>query len=307
MNQNISPDTNRRMMIGVLLGFLAFASWGFLPLYWNLLREIPAAEVLAHRVIWSLVFVLILVIGTSRGDVFRPLMGDRRTLAIVLFNALIMGVNWGVFIWAVTHGYVLQSSFGYFINPLVSTMLGVVLLGERLSLPQRAAIVLAAAGCVLMGVMAGELPIIGLFLAISFAIYGYFRKISPLGSLHGLMLETLLLSPLALGYLAYGAFQGTCSFTFGSSTQDFFLMGAGVVTALPLLFFAEAARRIPLSTLGLLQYISPSESFLLAVFFYGEMFSLGHFISFSLIWLALLVFSIDLLRRARSGRRAPAV
>jgi chloramphenicol-sensitive protein RarD len=199
-----------------------------------------------------------------------------------LISATIIAFNWGLYIWAVTHGYVLQTSLGYFINPLLSVLLGVVLLGEKLSSSQILAVILAALGCASMLFFVGEFPWLALLLSTSFAIYGFMRKVSALGSILGLALETLLLSPLAVAYLWYCNTQGNLSFGHSDVRTDIVLVCAGFVTAIPLLLFAESARRIPLSVLGILQYIAPSCQFCLALFVYRENFTVAHFVSFGL-------------------------
>lgn len=302
-----SPDVSRsdsesNLFSGILCGAAAFISWGVLPLYWNLVRSVPATEVLAHRIVWSLGFVLLIVFLNGQQKKLFVALRNRRILLTTSVSALIIGINWWTFIWAVTHGYVLQSSLGYFINPLMSIILGVFLLGEKLTNKRKIAIGLATIGCLSMAVVVGEFPVLGLFLALSFAAYGYLRKISPLGSILGLALETLLLFPAALLYLVYQNYQGTLSFGHSDLQTNIVLIGSGAVTAVPLLLFAEAARRIPLSVLGLLQYLSPSGQFLLAVFLYHETFGVAHFTSFAFIWVALLIFSYDMLRSTLSGR-----
>ena len=221
----------------------------------------------------------------------------QKTVFLSLISATIIAFNWGLYIWAVTHGYVLQTSLGYFINPLLSVLLGVVLLGEKLSSSQILAVILAALGCASMLFFVGEFPWLALLLSTSFAIYGFMRKVSALGSILGLALETLLLSPLAVAYLWYCNTQGNLSFGHSDVRTDIVLVCAGFVTAIPLLLFAESARRIPLSVLGILQYIAPSCQFCLALFVYRENFTVAHFVSFGLIWAGLVVFSVGLAYR----------
>jgi chloramphenicol-sensitive protein RarD len=283
--------------IGILSAVVAFLWWGLFPLYWNLVHDVSALEVLAHRVFWSLGFVLIIVFVTKQYAAFWRALCQPRTVFLSLISATIIAFNWGLYIWAVTHGYVLQTSLGYFINPLLSVLLGVVLLGEKLSSSQILAVILAALGCASMLFFVGEFPWLALLLSTSFAIYGFMRKVSALGSILGLALETLLLSPLAVAYLWYCNTQGNLSFGHSDVRTDIVLVCAGFVTAIPLLLFAESARRIPLSVLGILQYIAPSCQFCLALFVYRENFTVAHFVSFGLIWAGLVVFSVGLAYR----------
>ena len=296
---SLSSETraDKPAYIGILSAVVAFLWWGLFPLYWNLVHDVSALEVLAHRVFWSLGFVLIIVFVTKQYAAFWRALCQPRTVFLSLISATIIAFNWGLYIWAVTHGYVLQTSLGYFINPLLSVLLGVVLLGEKLSASQILAVILAALGCASMLFFVGEFPWLALLLSTSFAIYGFMRKVSALGSILGLALETLLLSPLAVAYLWYCNTQGNLSFGHSDVRTDIVLACAGFVTAIPLLLFAESARRIPLSVLGILQYIAPSCQFCLALFVYRENFTLAHFVSFGLIWAGLVVFTVGLAYR----------
>jgi chloramphenicol-sensitive protein RarD len=287
-----SVITDKPSYVGILSGIVAFLWWGFFPLYWNLVPDVPAFEVLAHRVFWSLGFVLIIVVVTRQHHALWQALCNPRIVALSLISAIVIALNWGLYIWAVTRGYVLQTSLGYFINPLLSVLLGVVVLGEKLSSSQILAVTLAGLGCTSMLFLVGEFPWIALLLSSSFAVYGFMRKVSALGSIVGLVLETLLLAPIALAYLWYCNEHGNLSFAHRDVRTDVVLVCAGFATAIPLLLFAESARRIPLSTVGLLQYIAPSCQFILALFVYKENFTRAHFISFALIWAGLLVFTV---------------
>ena len=272
--------------------------WGLFPVYFKLVASVPAAEVLAHRIVWSVLIAALLITALGRWRAVLAVLADRRTLATLALSAAAISVNWLVFIWAVGHDRVLESSLGYFINPLVSVALGVVVLGERLRRVQWLAVGLAALGVAWQVASVGSLPWVALTLAASFGGYGLLRKVVRADSLTGLFVETALLAPvalaalLALGLAGGGAFRGT------GVALDWTLAASGVVTAAPLLLFVAGARRIRLSTLGLLQYLVPTGHLLLAVFAYGEPFALSRLVTFGLIWTALALITWDAWRPA---------
>ena len=277
----------------------AYGLWGFMPLYIKAVRAVPLLEVLCHRVVWALVLLLPLV--WRQGELGSVLVAVRRprTLAILATSALAIALNWLVYIWAVVHGRLLEGSLGYYINPLVNVLLGVVVLGERLDRPVRVAVGIAAVGVAWLTLRLGQPPWIALALAASFGLYGLMRKLAPVGALAGLAIETALLMPLAGGYLVWAMLTGRSAFLAGSPTLSLLLLLAGPVTAIPLLFFAGAARRLPLSTMGFLQYLSPTLQFLLAVLVYGEPFDGSRAVAFGFIWTALAVFAVYSARRGR--------
>lgn len=277
----------------------AYGLWGFMPLYIKAVRAVPLLEVLCHRVVWALVLLLPLV--WRQGELGSVLVAVRRprTLAILATSALAIALNWLVYIWAVVHGRLLEGSLGYYINPLVNVLLGVVVLGERLDRPVRVAVAIAAVGVAWLTLRLGQPPWIALALAASFGLYGLMRKLAPVGALAGLAIETALLMPLAGGYLVWAMLTGRSAFLAGSPTLSLLLLLAGPVTAIPLLFFAGAARRLPLSTMGFLQYLSPTLQFLLAVLVYGEPFDGSRAVAFGFIWTALAVFAVYSARRGR--------
>lgn len=289
---------------GVLYAAGAYFLWGLFPLYFKLLQHVAATEVLAHRIVWSLVVVLALLALKGAWSWIRPLARQPRVLGRFVLSALLIALNWGLYIWAVTSGHVIDSSLGYFINPLVNVLFGAALLGERLRPVQWAAVGLAALGVAWLTWSAGTLPWIGLVLAFTFASYGLLRKTAPLGSLEGLALETALLFPVAAAWLGWLAWQQQAAFTAGDPLTLLLLVAAGPVTALPLLLFAAGARRIAFSTLGLLQYIGPTLQFAIGVWLFNEPFDAARGFGFALIWAALAIFSLESLLWLRTKARA---
>jgi len=296
--------SDRTAVSGVLYGLAAFVWWGLCPIYFKAVAHVPAREVLAHRIVWSL--LLLVVILARRRDLRSAWRAarDRRTLATLSATTVLVAGNWFVFIHAVATGQLLQASLGYFINPLVNVGLGMLFLRERLRPGQWASLALATVGVAVLSARLGGLPAISLVLAFSFGLYGLLRKVTPVGGTVGLAVETALLAPLALAAFAWWDARGTLVFGHLDRRTDLLLAASGVVTALPLVWFANGARRLRYATLGFLQYASPTGQFLLAVLAYREPFSRPQLVSFALIWSALAVFSLDALR---AGRRAPAV
>ena len=278
---------------GVIYAGSAFIIWGLGPIYWKALRGIPSPEIIVHRVIWSSLLLLALI-GLGRfWNEFATALKDIRVLLALLSTAVILALNWLLYVWAVNNDHMLQGSLGYYINPLVNVVFGVLFLKERLRRAQILAVLLAALAVVYLTVSYGEFPWIALALASSFGLYGLIRKIAPVGALVGLSIETLLLVAPAAIYLVYLGMNGSASFLGGSLRTDFLLVGTAVLTAVPLTCFTAGARRINLSTVGLLQYIAPTGMFLLAVFYYHEPFSMTQVWTFIMIWLALIIYSTD--------------
>lgn len=279
-----------------MFALLAFGSWGIVPLFWRLLAGVSPLEVLAHRVAWSLVVATLLLVVMGGGkEAFATLRSPRRAALFFLSSALIAG-NWGLFIWAVAVNRLSEASLGYFINPLANVVLGVAVLGERLRPAQWLAVGLAACAVLLLLVSGGGVPWVALALAGSFAVYGLIRKLAPLGSIPGLFLETLLLSPVALAAIAWFERQGGI-FGRGDPLLIALAAASGVVTSLPLVWFTVAARELPLSTMGLFQYVAPSLQLLLAVLVFGEHVAPVRWAAFALIWVALVIHSAVLARR----------
>ena len=299
-------DPHRQRRAGLLFGLGAYLAWGVMPLYFKALAHVSALEIVAHRVIWSMVFMAALVALWRRWPAIRAALGTGRVLITLLITTLLIGTNWLIFIYAVVSGHVLEASLGYYLNPLVNVLLGVVLLKENLSRAQVFATLLAAAGVAVLAAGAGSGLWISLTLAATFAVYGFLRKIVAVDSLEGLSIETALLSPLALAWLVWLQADGSAAFASVTLTTDLLLVLGGAVTAIPLLMFTAAARRLPYSTLGFLQYVAPSLQFLLAVLAFGEPLTTAHLICFAAIWTALAIFSFEGLRSAHRGRAVQA-
>ena len=288
---------------GFLAALAAFVAWGLLPIYWKSVQTIAPLEILCHRIIWSLAFLAVVVtVKRAWGGLFAPLARPRNLL-ILTASSLTIGGNWLLYIWAVNTDHVLQTSLGYFITPLVNMLFGFVFFRERLNRPQWLAVGLAGAGVSNSVLAYGAFPWIALTLAVSFACYGLLRKVAEVESVQGLLLETLVLGPLALGYVVVLLATGKSGFLAGTPTVDLLLVGAGAATALPLIGFAFGARRLRLSTVGVLQYIAPSIAFVLGVFLYREPFGPTQLITFALIWTGLAVYALDSIRAMRRGRR----
>lgn len=278
---------------GIWNGLGAYVLWGFFPIYWKLLHEVPALQVIGHRIGWSFVFLILIILLTRQWREFRLAALTPKTLGIYSIAALLLSVNWLIYVWGVNSGFIVETSLGYFINPLISVLLGVVFLHERLRPAQWIPIALAAAGVLYLTLTYGRPPWIALSLAFSFGIYGLVKKLAPLGSLYGLTLETAIVFPIALLYLFIADLNGTGSFLHEGALTDLLLIGTGIVTSIPLLMFASAARQIPLTMIGILQYIAPTIQFLIGVFLYHEPFDRSRLIGFSLVWVALIIFWVE--------------
>lgn len=290
-------EKSQEQMMGVVSAMSAYVLWGILPIYWKMIYDVPATEVLAHRIIWSLIFMMGILVATQGIGLFiedcRRILGNPRQLFGIILSAILISVNWCTYIWAVSENRIVESSLGYYMNPLVSVLLGMVILKEKLSLWQNISFVLAGIGVGIMAFSFGGIPWVSLVLAISFALYGLCKKMVTVGAITGITLETAISSPIALVYLTYLQMQGTGTFAFDSADRSLLLMGAGIVTAIPLILFAKGAKQLSLSLLGFIQYMSPTISLLVGVLIYHEPFTPVHSLAFGFIWLALVIFSLS--------------
>jgi chloramphenicol-sensitive protein RarD len=286
---------------GLPYGVGAYVAWGFLPIYFKLLPHVGAPEIVASRVLFSLILMGAILAATGALKEFGRTLRHRQTMTAMTGSALLIGVNWLTYIWAVNSGHIIAASLGYFLNPLVNVLLGVVVLKEKLRRAQVIAICIAALGVMVMAAAAVNTIWVSLILALSFAFYGLIRKTAVVGPRQGLAAETLILAPVAGLYMLWLASHGTVKFGQDFSTSALLAL-SGVVTSVPLLMFATAARRMPLSTLGLLQYLAPTLQFLVGVLLYGETLTRGQIVSFVLIWIGLLIFTADSLHAMRSAR-----
>jgi chloramphenicol-sensitive protein RarD len=284
----------------------AFTIWGLFPVYLHPLSAVPALQVIAHRIVWSCLFILAWML--ARGELGRLSFTLTRPALLLRLavTALLISSNWLVYVWSVTHNHIVDSSLGYYINPLVNIVLGVFVLGERLNRAQWVAVALAGLAVGYLTVLAGRPPWIALTLGVSFSLYGLLRKVMSVDALPGLATETLLLLPIAAGYLAWCELMGSAALTHAGAGIAALLVGSGLVTAVPLFLFAYGARALPYSTVGVLQYIGPSLQLLCGVLFFGEHFPAPLAAGFALIWMALLIYAADGVWRARSAARAVA-
>ena len=283
---------------GLAAGAAAYVLWGIFPIYFKALAFAPPVEILAHRVVWGLIVLGPVILAQGLGGEVREALRPGRGLLLLAASAFLIATNWLVYIFAVVNGRILEGSLGYFINPLVSVLLGVLILGERLDRPAWLAVAFAAAGVLYVTMAAGQLPWISLAVAVSFGGYGMLRKIAPVGAVAGLAVETLLLFPLALGYLAFAGHAGILALGADGRGRDLLLALAGPLTVFPLLLFTGAARRLPLSLLGLLQYLTPTLQFGVGVLVYGEPLSRSRAIGFGCIWIGLAIFVARSVRHA---------
>ncbi len=287
------------MGTGVAFALGAYGIWGLLPAYFKLVETVPAGAMLAHRIVWSFVLVGIYLALRGRTGEVIAILRQPRMVGVLFLSATVIGVNWLLFIWAVGNSHVLDASLGYFINPLLSILTGLVVLKERLSRPQLVAVLLAALAVVTKTIMLGTLPWISLLLALSFCVYGYIRKVAPVGATAGMMVEVVLLLPFAIIYLVGFVPETLTPAGLGPWWMYPALIASGIVTAVPLVFFAAAARRLPLVIIGMLQYLAPSLQFLQAVFIWNEPLDRAELLTFVVIWVALLVLTFDSWRRWR--------
>ncbi len=301
--QTENTDSNR----GFAFAVSAYLLWGFLPVYMKALSHMPAVEVIAHRVIWSFPIAAAVLIILGRTAELRAALRTPKMLMMGMVTAALISVNWGIYVWAIGTGHALDAALGYYINPLFSIFLGAVLLGERLDRLQMAAIALAVGAVAVLTFDAGRLPFVALALTLTWAAYAYFKKMLPIGPNQGFMLEVMILMPFAVAYLAWQAWTGQNHFAAGVPFDTWMLMGCGVITAVPLMLYANGAKLLRLSTIGILQYIAPTMIFLTAVFVFDEPFGMARMVAFPMIWGALAIYTFALVRQARIKAAAKPV
>ncbi|MES2145075.1 MAG: EamA family transporter RarD [Pseudomonadota bacterium] len=294
-----NPD-NTDSPRGLAFAISAYLLWGFLPLYMKALGHIPATEVVAHRVIWSVPIAAAVLVWLGRTADLRVALRNPRMLAMGCVTAALISVNWGIYVWAIGSGHALDAALGYYINPLFSVFLGAVLLGEKLNRAQMAAIALAGLAVAILTWESGRLPLVALGLTVTWGFYAYFKKSLPLGPNQGFMLEVLILLPFALGWLGWLVATGQSNFAVGVPEDTWLLVGCGIVTAVPLMIYANGAKLLRLSTIGILQYIAPTMIFLTAVFWFGEPFGTARMIAFPMIWVALVIYTGALIQKSRA-------
>ena len=298
---------NREFGLGVVCAGLSYILWGILPLFWKLVDDVPAGEILAHRIVWSLVFMLLILAALRKIPSFtielKGLLKNRKRLIGISLASIFISINWGLYIWAVNADRVIEASLGYYINPLVSILLAVIVLKEKLSGLQTLSIILAGAGVLVLTFSFGTFPWVAIMLALSFAFYGLIKKMVQVGALVGLAIETLLITPFALLFLSYvhGVSSGGGAFG-GEVAVTLLLLLSGVVTAVPLLLFASGAKRIPLSMVGLLQYFAPTIKLIMGVYLFHEPFTDAHLVAFMCNWVALGIYTYTLMRGWRLKR-----
>lgn len=285
---------------GLIYGVIAYGVWGIAPLYWQFLKPASASEILAHRIVWSLVFLAILNQVLKRWSDIKRVMSDRRLFKLLAGASALITLNWGLYIWSVVNDHVIDASLGYFINPLINVVFGVFIFGEKLRRMQWTAFAIAAFGVMWVTVDAGALPWIGLTLGLTFSAYGAVKKVANVDAVESLTIETLLLLPFAAGYLVLIELNNSAAFLHEGTVHALWSVFAGVLTAVPLLAFGAAAVRIPYSTMGILQYLSPSIQFIIGFTVLGEVMTQGRWIGFSIVWFALAIFSVDALRAGRN-------
>jgi chloramphenicol-sensitive protein RarD len=278
---------------GILNGLGAYILWGMFPLYWKFLQHVPAMQIIGHRIAWSFVLLAFVILLKGQWKNFRASVSSFKIFLIYFTASALLSVNWFIYVWGVNSGRIVEASLGYFINPIFCVMLGMIFFHERLRLFQWIPVILATAGVIYLTLQYGRVPWIAITLAFTFGLYGLVKKLAPLDSLFGLTFETAIAFPLALAYLVFAGISGTGSFPGEDNLSNILLIGTGVVTSVPLLLFASAARQIPLTMIGILQFISPTIQFLIGVLVYNEIFDRSDMIGFGLVWVALIIFWLE--------------
>ncbi|ESX96016.1 MULTISPECIES: EamA family transporter RarD [unclassified Mesorhizobium] len=295
-SDTIQPDADSKARSGFLLALGAYLLWGLLPFYMKAVAHLPLIEVIAHRIVWSVPIAAAVLVWAGRTADFKAAIRSPRSIAMAALTATLISVNWAIYVWAISVDRTVETALGYYINPLVSIVVGALLLGEKLDRLQIAAVLLAAIAVAVLTVDAGKLPWVSLALAFSFAAYGFFRKTMPIGPSQGFLLEVLLLSVPALAYIVFLLVNGQDHFISSNGTDMALLIGCGPVTSVPLLLFAFGAKLLRLSTIGIMQYIAPTMVFLIAVLIFDEPFGTTQAIAFALIWAALAMYSWSMFR-----------
>lgn len=309
-DRTATPPQSGDSLSGFFYALAAYLLWGFLPVYLKALSHIPPMEVIAHRIVWSVPVALAVLVFTGRTADLKRALRTPRMLAMAATTAFIISINWGIYVWAIGAGYTLDAAFGYYINPLFSIFLGAVLLREKVSAAQWTAIGLAALAVVFLGWESGRLPVVALGLTLTWGIYAYLKKQLPIGPNQGFTLEVLLLTPLALGYMIWLQLRGESHFAAGVPADTWMLAGCGLVTAVPLMLYANGAKGLKLTTIAIMQYIAPTMIFLTALFIFGEPLDRAKMIAFPLIWAALVIYTGAMIlqaKRSRAARSAEAV
>jgi len=287
------------ILAGTIYTVSAFLAWGLLPGYWKQLGSVPSEEVVAHRIVWTCIFALIFVVAAGKRGIIREILSRKKLRFSIIISAVTISLNWLIFIYAVNSGNIVQASLGYYINPLVMIFLGMVVLGEKLNKAQGLALLFACLGVLYLAVDYGEFPWIAVSLAFSFGFYGLVKKMANLDAITALSMETLFLTPVALFFLTYKGFAGTGAFGNGLFLRDIFIIGSGVVSALPLYWFAQGTRAIPLSRVGFIQYLTPTMMLFIGVYIYGEAFTPAHRVSFGFIFAALFIYTVSSIIKGR--------
>ncbi len=286
---------------GIVCAVAAYGLWGILPIYWKLINTVFSIEILSNRIVWAFVFMALIIAVTRQWTELKEMVKERKQMFNIFAASILIAINWGLYIWAVNSNKIVDASLGYYINPLLAVALGVLIFKEKLNNWTWAAITIASIGVLIKTVQYGKIPWISLALAISFALYGAIKKSVKANSIIGLTIETAMLAPVAAAYIAYRNVSGIGAFNIEGTLVILLLIGAGIVTAVPLLLFSSAAKRLPLSLVGLTQYISPTISLLIAIFIYHEGFTNGDMIAFCFIWVALIVYSLSQLNFAKGA------
>ena len=299
MSELARPNIDTPRGFGFALA--AYLLWGLLPLYMKALSHIPTLEVLAHRVIWSVPIALVILAVLGRTAELKTALKTPRMLAMGAVTAALISINWAIYVWSIQTGHALEAALGYYINPLFSVFLGAVLIKERLNLPQKLAIALAVCAVGFLTWQVGKLPLVALSLTVTWGFYAYFKKMLPIGPNQGFALEVILLLPFALAYAVWQEAAGGAVFLHGSAMDNALLIGCGLVTAVPLMVYANGAKLLKLSTIGIMQYIAPTMIFLTAVFWFGEPFDSARLVAFILIWTALVIYTSALIHQARKA------